>query len=178
MHECQITVKGDGVGRYGKPKTDKTGPLSDFLVDNSVFYAAVTKHLQKCDRCDVVEVLQTYLRRRIQVPKFKGQTSTSLMKRAVILENLARKKKVALPDGLVNAFLWRGGPYGVLEHGHRLSVRERFQAFRLTPLHESLRGKFSQTDLYLARLADSGLSGEATDAELEELVKVAEVMLS
>lgn len=178
MHECQITVKGDGVGKYGKPKKDRTGPVSDFLVDNSVFYAAVTKHLQKCETCDLVEVLQTYLRRRIQVPKFKGQTSTSLMKRALILENLAMKKGVALPEGLVNAFLWRGGPYGVAEHSSRLTFRERLQAFRLAPLNDHLRPRLSPTDLYLARLAEQGLSGDVTEAELEELVKVAEVMLS
>ena len=50
--DCEITIKGNGEGRNGHPKTDRTGPVREFLVDNGVFYRAVKKHVAKCDVCD------------------------------------------------------------------------------------------------------------------------------
>ncbi len=93
--DCILTVKGNGVGRYGHPKKDRTGPITDFLVDNTVFYSAVTKHLTICKRCSIQEVLTAYLDRRVQKPKFEGKTSGSLVRRAIVLANLAKKRKAS-----------------------------------------------------------------------------------
>jgi hypothetical protein len=100
--ECRIKVAGDGIGKYGKPKTDKEGPISDFLVDNAVYYTAIRKHLKDCNICDMNDILSTYLRRRIQMPKFNGKTSAGLVDNALKFENLACKKGVVLQEGLVN----------------------------------------------------------------------------
>jgi hypothetical protein len=63
--DCIITVKGDGVGRNGHPKTDKTGPIRDFLVDNEVFYRAVKNHVAACNKCDPYAILDHHLQRRL-----------------------------------------------------------------------------------------------------------------
>jgi len=177
--ECRIKVKGDGAGRYGNPKADKEGPVSDFLVDNSVYYTAIRKHIRDCGTCDPAEFLQTYLRRRIQIPKFKGQTSSGLVDNALQYEKIASKKGVTLPGGLVNAFIWRAGVSYIAEHRARLSVREAFQGFRLLADRAPFGiEKLSSQDRYLLELSRQGVGGDLSEAELEELVKVAEVMLS
>jgi hypothetical protein len=176
--DCIITVKGNGVGKYGHSKNDRTGPLKDFLVDNQVLYLAVTKHLQGCSTCSIEAVLREYLRRRVEIPKFKGGMSSSLPKRALILEKLAKKKGQPVPRELVNEFLWRSGVYGVIEHYDRLSVRERFQAFQLDRYLSASWPKLHEADKYLYELAGQGLKGDLTNEELEELVQVAEVQLS
>lgn len=66
---CLITVKGDGKGLNGHPKTDRTGPLSEFLIDNVHFYTAVRKHLKTCQTCSPTDVLQVYLNRRLASQK-------------------------------------------------------------------------------------------------------------
>jgi hypothetical protein len=147
---CQITVKGNGVGGHGVPKHDRTGPLSEFLVDNGVFYRAVTNHLKTCNICTVTEVLQTYMARRHD-PKFEGMTSTGLQKRAVLLGKLAAKKKETLPPGLVNEFLWRGGFYGVAEYNSLLSIGERFKAAQLEVTASRKRGRSDFGLVYMPR---------------------------
>jgi hypothetical protein len=176
---CVITVKGDGVGRYGKPKVDRTGPLSEFLVDNSVFYVEITKHLQQCSVCSVNAVLTEYLRRRVQIPKFKGQTGASLVKRAVILERLAKKKGEALTPGLVNEIIWRCDIWHIIKFNARLSLRERFTAFKFhgTDVIPKLK-ELSTQDRYLVELVRGSDLGKITDQELEELLVAAEVMFS
>lgn len=175
--DCVITVKGNGVGKYGHTKKDRTKPLHEFLVDNQVLYRAVTQHLKDCSVCKIGDVLAEYRRRRVMTPKFKGQSSTGLVNRAIILERLAKKKKEVLPEGLVNELIWRGGPYAVLEHSSRLSVREKVQAFQIQP--GFLPEKLSPTDKFLGELVQKqGVSKEMSEQELEDLVKIAEVMLS
>jgi hypothetical protein len=176
--DCEILVAGDGVGKYGRTKKDRRGPLKDFLVDNQVLYSAVTKHLQKCQVCSIEEVLKVYLSRRAQEKKFRGQTSTTLVKRALILERLAQKQNRPVPRGLVNEFLWRYGTLGVIEHSDRLSLREKVEAFRVDPNNTFLLPKLGPVDRYLHGLVHQGLNGDVTEEDLEELIKVAEVMLS
>jgi hypothetical protein len=62
---CIITIPGDGKGRYGKPKNDRTGPVEEFVVDNGYFYPRVFAHVEKCKLCDPTEVLHKYLERRL-----------------------------------------------------------------------------------------------------------------
>lgn len=63
--DCTITVKGNGVGRYGHPKHDRTGPIREFLVDNQIFYRVVKNHVATCDKCDPNAILEHYLARRL-----------------------------------------------------------------------------------------------------------------
>jgi hypothetical protein len=64
MLDCIITVKGNGVGKYGRSKKDRTGYVSEFCVDNTFFYRAIFKHLKECNKCDPNDVLKTLLFRR------------------------------------------------------------------------------------------------------------------
>lgn len=178
MH-CQITVTGDGVGRYGKPKVSRTGPLSEFLVDNSVFYVEVTKHLASCKVCSIDAVLKVYLNRRVTISKFKGETGSSLVKRALILEKLAKKKGETMTPGLINEIIWRRGVKEVIHYNSRLSIRERYMAFSFhgtnaIPLIKDLNVQ----DRYLVDLVGQGHIGSISSEELEELMVAAEVMFS
>ena len=170
---CNITVLGDGNGRYGKPKTTKTGPLSDFLVDNSVFYVAITKHLKECDHCSIDAVLTEYLRRRRESVKFNGQSSSGLVKRAIILERLAKKRGQSLTPGIVNELIWRNGLYAVQEYGSRLSLREKFMAFTRTPVRSLI--KLTEEDELLRRISHQ-INENSSEEEIEELLKIAEVI--
>lgn len=45
MFDCVITVKGNGKGENGWFKHDKTGPVSQFMVDNTYLYPIVRRHV-------------------------------------------------------------------------------------------------------------------------------------
>lgn len=174
--QCVITVKGDGRGKYGHPKTDKTGPLKDFIVDNVVYYIAVTKHLSECNVCSVNDVLTEYLRRRVTIPKFEGFSSRSLVTRVFVLEKLAKRKGEALTQGLVNELIWRGGTNYVITHNARFSLREKYVAFQFQ--YPSNLSILLEQDRYLAGIVHQSNCGKLSDQELEELVQVAEVMFT
>jgi hypothetical protein len=188
---CIITIKGNGSGRHGNPKTPRTGPVSGFLIDNNVFYIAVTEHLKTCDTCNIEDILRVYLERRKKTPKFNGVTSSGLVKRALILENLAAKKGSPIPKELVNEFIWRSIPsHDTLEEFGRLSPREKFLSYRLSI------EVISKTDIpwnfenwvrswvsipqnkILAKLAYDSRGRRVVDEEIEELIRVAEVVYS
>ena len=181
---CQLTVKGDGRGRYGHPKTDRTGPISEFLVDNTVFYAVVIKHLKTCTICDMTEVLKVYLSRRLDpTRKSLGMTSRTLLKLALSFEKLAKKKGVQLPPGLVNEFIWRCGTGGVVSGRDRLSIREKYNAFKIE--HDANRflnrpttfysNDFTEAEKYLATLVKDGVGEKSNDEELSNLLTCCEV---
>lgn len=110
---CVLFAKGSKRG-YGHPVQDKKAPLIDFLVDNSVYYSLVLQHLRgspkdkkaPCTACDPTEILQHYLDRRLRDPKFKGQTSRSLMENA---ERYGRLKGRNVPPALIRQFAVRSG---------------------------------------------------------------------
>ena len=175
---CIITVKGNGSGRYGNPKTPRTGPLKEFLVDNSVFYIAVTNHLKTCNTCSIEEILRYYLERRKTNSKFNGFTATGIVNRALILEKLAAKKGCPVPKELVNEFLWRSGPYFNVNFGGRLSPREKILGFKvLFSVPEFTQvGLLTSVDMTLAKIAQDSSGKDFTDEEIESLVRVAEVI--
>ena len=176
---CQITVKGNGHGGYGHPKTDKTGPLKDFLVDNQVFYRAVREHLKTCSVCSVEEILRFYLDRRLENPKFEERSSSTLAKHAVALEKLAAKKKTPVPKELVNEFLWRVGVYGVKDYSIRLSPLEMYKAFRLdvvrTLIHVDV-SSISPIAKQVYMLAKQAINEDLTEEEVEQLLPIVEIM--
>ena len=175
---CIITIAGNGSGRYGSPKTPRTGPISEFRVDNTVFYIAITNHLKTCNVCNIEEILRVYLERRKKSPKFNGFTSSGLAKRAQILEKLAIKKKKPVPKELVNEFLWRAGPYFTQYFGDRLSPREKILGFKvLFSVPEFTQvGLLTNVDMTLAKIAQDSSGKDFTDEEIESLVRVAEVI--
>ena len=176
---CQITIKGNGVGRYGHPKTDRTGPLSEFLVDNQVFYKEICKHLRSCTSCDVIEVMNVYLQRRMDPKKSNGKVSQSLLKQSTSLEKIAQKKNIPIPAGLMGEFLWRRGIQGMLEGN--LTIREKYNAIKLEIATEKnifLPSDLSTMDKHLVQMVREGVVDNATDDEIVDLMSVAEVMYS
>ena len=122
--DCIITVKGykSGATIYGSPAQDKTGPVSEFIVDNTIYYTAVRGHLKKCDKCVAEEILRTYLQRRIEIPKFQGICSTRLIDLAFEYEGL---KNHSISKDLVNEFILRSGHIPTLaKHFTRLSPEQ------------------------------------------------------
>ena len=187
MH-CVITVKGNGVGKYGHPKNDRTGPISEFLVDNQVFYRAVNKHLKDCTVCDPVEILKTYLNRRISNPKFEERVSDSLVKQAMTMERQCAKRGVACDPKLINEFIWRSGTWEMNgEPLVRLEIRDIFNALRSeAKKHPQIlrnRAEHSHVNAFKIRviagiLLECKNANELDDGTLEELIQVAEVQLS
>lgn len=175
--DCIITVKGNGKGRYGNFKQDKTGPVSQFMVDNVHLYPIVKAHIVACDRCDPTEALRFYLNRRAG-----GVTVTgTLAKLALSYERLCRKTR-PIPKELVNEFICRSADFGLIaKHEARLNIRELVAAAELylkatapwrdraLPFSESMFGR-------VCKLADNGGFPE-TDEEMEDLVSVMEVQI-
>jgi len=181
MH-CVITVKGNGVGRYGHPKTDRTGPVSEFLVDNGVFYTAVYKHVKDCPTCDPVQVLKVYLDRRTNGAKFNGVTSDGQVKLALKYERLFKKNKVQYDTELINEFLWRSTAFE--EYEARIGVRGMARAlvnlFTREPHSFQPYLNHSKTVIKtLANLVQNAGPGilSATDDDFNQLLQVAEVQL-
>ena len=181
--DCVITVKGDGKGKYGHPKADRTGPVSEFLVDNQVFYTAISKHLKNCDVCDPVEILKVYLDRRLKNPKFNQMVSDSLVKQALKLERLCDRRRIACDPKLINEFIWRSNAWEV--NGQplvRLSIREIVSALLVESRihHARLHGRATvSSNSYKIRVIAGILLNKADvdDQTLDELIQVAEVQL-
>ena len=180
---CQITIRGNGIGRYGHPKNDRTGPLSEFLVDNVVLLRQISKHLKQCNKCTVEEVLQIYLKRLNPGKSFNGCVSISLASKALVFENIARRKEETLTPGLVNEFLWRSPPASAFhEFSDRLSIIDKYNCLNLyknsSYWPNCVPDDISESDKYLVELVDSGVSGELSNEEIEKLVQICEVQQS
>ena len=176
--DCVITVKGNGAGRNGNFKTDQTRTIRDFIVDNTVVYPKVLGHLKDCDKCDPVEVLKAYLERRVREPKFKGMTSNGLVDLALKYERLFKKKRIQYDVELVNEFLWRS--HSLDDHADRLGVRGIAKGFMLAIQDDARTAQrivdFAKSPVvkYVGKLI---MELKGVPDELEDLVKVAEVML-
>jgi len=178
---CSITVPGDGKGRYGKPKNDRTGPLSSFLVNNQVFFTVVKNHLKTCSKCSIDAVLTVYRDRTIS--KLTGCSSNSLIRHALGLEKIAIENGETLTPGLVNEILWRGGPQPIREFRTRLSVKEKLMAFShpryksMDPYGFGLDGlSFDNLEIQLINLASQEIGLNLNDQEILELCEISEVM--
>jgi len=181
--DCEITVKGDGQGRHGHPKNDRTGPLREFLVFNQVFFKAVRDHLKDCSRCDPAEVMRVYLE-RVRNPPTKatnGRTSSTFIDHVSKLEKLlARKGSPPLPSEVVNEVWLRGGKEKILARERFCSVRELAWAYKFVwgidgPHAQAQLRQSSRTFAVIARLLEEMAPGEG---EYDRLIEVAEVMLS
>ena len=186
---CLITVKGGG-GGHGRPAKDRTGTVESFLVDNSVFYGAVLSHLRDCDKCDPVEVLRTYLERRKTVQKFDGQTSGTLVALALKYDKLFQKRGLDGKD-VVDEILWRScEPDTLTAHMPRIGVKGVARGLllalngdsskwgRAAKLRDWALLKSAIRDPKVRMVADLVESTGSWTEDFEELLKVAEVMLS
>ncbi len=99
--DCTITIPAGG--SHGSPRTDRTGPLSQFITDNEVHYRAISKHLKECGTCDPREILERFLENRFV--RMHGRTSGLLVRMAV-----AYRKKFAdrVPEETLRTFIVRG----------------------------------------------------------------------
>ena len=201
---CMMTVKGDGVGKYGKPKKDVTMTVTEFLVDNGVYYAAVYQHLRGCEaspRCDPQQVLEAYLARRTKAPKNPKVPFSELGMTSKGLAQLASKYLRAFPavrketaheiiarsgdlesilksaDGMSRPFLVMG-----LNMAFKWRQTERGKALRTvrsTILGVLEEKPWARVALACGALWDAGINaeiGSLTDGELDDLLKVTEVM--
>lgn len=181
-------VEGDGRGKYGRFKKDKTGPISQFMVDNVTLYALVKKHIVKCPHCDPTEAVRHYLERRRTDPKFKGRVTGALAKVALSYERQCAKTR-PVPRELVNEFIWRSGDRDlILANDNRMSVRELVEAARFYT-EDMMRFQNLPTQAMIDKLPKASRFGMVcqllvhkaapeTDQELEDLIQVAEVTLA
>lgn len=124
---CIITVKA-GPGN-GRPVQDRSGPVSSFLVDNTVFYSAISKHLKKCSICSPSDILGVLLKRRKTLEKFHGYTSSSLVDLALRFEKF---KNDPPSKEMVDEVIVRSGIGNIIEHAGRFSMEEIISGFRQT----------------------------------------------
>lgn len=191
--DCRILVKGNGKGGHGVPVRDREGPLKEFLVDNQVFYRAVTRHLRICDKCSAEECLRLLLDRRIA--KVGGAVSSSFLRQAVILGNL--KTRPASRE-TVNEAILRSESFLLDEFRDRFSFEQLIQGCRYKKqARDALFGgrrpkipiyftfKSSRTDertLFITKLMEMvQKSPSILDSDNEEIVKlcaVADVLCS
>jgi hypothetical protein len=184
--DCEITVKGDGVGRYGNPKKDRKGPLREFLVFNQVFFKKVRDHLDTCPRCDPDEAMEVYLE-RLRRPPTKGSdshASATVVKFALSVEKVLSKRGRALRPEIANEFWLRSrDPRSVLARKNLCSLTELAWCYRFqesTPAGYRILQQLCGQDRTFAAL-EGILKGGRTppsEDELRELLEIAEVMLS
>lgn len=124
--KCELFAPGSDA-RRGHPTKDQRRPLESFLVDNQVYYKLVIDHLRgskkqgtkPCDKCNPAEILQVYLDRRLNNPKFKGQTSRTLMLHA------EKFRPLGVPSSLILQFAIRSGDTSTLvKYGPEMTEEE------------------------------------------------------
>lgn len=179
---CVLTIKG-GSGRYGKPRSDRTAPLQDFLVDNQYFYTLIKQHLRTCSVCDPIAVLEYYLNRRRSIPKFKGATSSGLVRLIDSYQRICTKRGIRIPAALRNEYYWRSGSVDtLLKYENQFSLMECAEALRIVM-------EFSKSSLTLLttksrkfrivhQIITHARSPVETERELQELSIIADVTLS
>jgi hypothetical protein len=193
--DCMITVKGTGTtAKYGKPAKDTIKSVREFLIDNDVYYRAVLKHLRECPLCDPLDCLQIYLERR-RGEKFGGQTSIGLVKLVFAYDNLLQSRGSQVPPEMLAEFIWRSGNVSTLVvYRDRLSLTQRFQAaqliFKMSEAEDRHKNhwpsnyridytitEFKKRSLDYAFLLEiaKARANPQTEAEIEELIAVAEV---
>jgi len=184
---CIITVIGDGKGRNGHPKKDRTGPLEEFMVDNIVFYTAVFQHLLSCNKHDPNEILKHYITRRIA----RGDQMVT-----GTLVNMALKyaRNFKIDQSIINEYKWRNGiDAGVDGYKRRIglslydlakAVKLQLNTGYLGGLHSAMNGEISDHKTLMA-LHNIVLNMELDevlnlnqDGELSKLIEVANVMLT
>ena len=177
---CVVTIEGNGVGRYGRFKADKTGPLKQFIVDNVFLYGKVFQHVKGCNVCNPVQILEHYLNRRRTDPKFDGVTTDTLVKLALKYEKFFKAKNLPYDVKMVNEFIWRSWQ---IEHipvyASRLSLQEIVNHVRILKRRSphQIQGQYfdAQYNMIFQILKnDDGL--EMAEAQLQRLIEVASVV--
>jgi hypothetical protein len=182
MFDCEITVKGDGIGKYGRFKHDKTGPVRQFMVDNVHLYSKVKAHVLDCDKCDCEEALRHYLKRRKTESKFRGLVTGTLAKMALSYE---RKSKTPISPNLVNEFIWRSTDLELIsKFQDRLTVRDLVNSYKISIefyggpryIHKSWFNSNTKMGTIFKIVSENPLPED--DQELEKLIAIAEVMIA
>jgi hypothetical protein len=186
LDTCIITIAGDGIGKYGKSKKDRTGPVRKFLVFNEHVARAVRKHLVSCVSCDPDEALREYRDRLDRaVPGSPGRMASQTFIRSLeVLDRVLKKAgKAGLDPGVKNEFYVRcSNPKMVASRAFLLSAREIYDYVQFH-WGESAGGSHAFREAIrtsprlraVARFVEAQ-SWAPTDQELDDLVKVEEVM--
>ena len=183
MFECKVEVKGDGEGRYGRPRYNIVKSVSDLLIDNTVYYKAIRSHVLSCQKCCPSQVLSIYLSRRVSLSKFKGVVSSGLFKLAGSYRSVCKKRGVEFPDGVYREICWRTlDPELVVKYQQDMSVLDCIELVRLykknfnnyESSHQFLRlvDKSPFFGVVSQILGDDSLS----DDEFIKLVEVAKIL--
>lgn len=163
---CVITVKGDGQGRYGHPKNDRTGPLEEFMVDNVVFYTAVFKHLKSCDGHDPNKILKYYLSRRIK--RGDQMITGTLVKLA-----LKYARHFVIDPAILNEYKWRSG-INDWDYRKDLSLHDLARAVKIQVSTGYLNTLFGAMDKAPDRKVLTALYNIVQGMETEEVLNMEE----
>lgn len=178
---CVVTIEGNGVGRYGRFKIDKTGPLKQFIVDNVFLYGKVFNHVKTCQVCDPVQVLEAYLNRRRSVLKFDGITTGSLVKLALKYEKFFKAKNLSYDVRMVNEFIWRSWDIQhAASYSPRLSLQEIVKHFRILKKRPHLINDRYFDDRYnvVFKILQNDDGTEMAEENIKQLIAVASVVTS
>jgi len=179
--QCIITVKGDGKGRYGKPKNDRIGPLSDFLVFNQIFFKVVRDHLKTCNICDPYEVIEVYLERLRKVGTVSSRfSSKSSIKGMFALEKVLRGKYgLSFRYRSMNEFWLRSQAVDdILLRAPLCTLKELVMCLQFQEV-STIDILCNQNMTFAALRQVLRNNGQfPSEEELAELVSIAEVMLS
>jgi hypothetical protein len=102
------------------------------MVNGNYLHIKVMQHVRRCTVCDPAAVLQYYLDRRRNIPKFFGQTSEGLVRLAEKYDRMARRRGKVLPSGLLLEFVWRSASSSSFKrYESALSLRNVYDAVTL-----------------------------------------------
>ena len=175
---CVITFPTPRSSRGGKIIT-RIVSIRELIVDSGSLYKIVRDHVFSCDKCNPIMILKTYLNRRINMHKFNGFTSGTLVKLVISYnKKLLDKKAEGVPIELMKEFIWRSGnPSTLIKYEKSLSNMEIWKAVNLLRINvrnwqlNRLRG------FQRFRLIESLMDGKKplNDKEIDDLMAVAMV---
>ncbi len=192
--DCPLTVEGAVPGHmppHGAIKKTKHGPLADFVKDSDQYYRAVNDHLKSCKKCDPGAVAELLVGRR----KDKVHVSRSHLDQLMRLERIAKDHPAcqSFPHARVVKAIIGLGAVAVAEFCDRVPLDallksawelEQFRGSRFSAHTYIELGKMVKTrrrlalalSLAAACRREGKMSFPRTDAELEKLTDIAEVM--
>jgi hypothetical protein len=186
MLDCIITIRGDGEGKYGNIKEDKTGPLHDFLSFRKVYFKAIRDHVQKCDECKIEDIFVAYKNRVILNQDESGEneygtTSKTLLEHVTALEKILRKSGKTYDKELVNELFLRSYRVDmILSRIPECSYMELLWCYRFHDSHNNRRALelLHHRVFSVIHQIVQGSKDPQDEETLKSLIEVAEIMTS
>ncbi len=159
--------------------------ISERIVDEQKTYNEVFNHVKRCSYCDPLEILQAYLKRRVETPKFHGLVTGTFMVAFAKYAKLLKERKIAVPRELATEFYCRLGDLDeVLKYGKHLTLPDFVQAAIYSHRSGQYQGfDYEPEDPKMVAIwqfvVNTNMQQMPDDpTEIENLIAVAEVMLS